>query len=34
MSIWCIKKGVLHATNNGFDKDESLLYHFLNFSKI
>ena len=29
--MWCINQGVLHTTNNGFDKDENPIIRFLEF---
>ena len=29
--MWCIKSGVLHTSNNGFDKDENPIIPFLEY---
>ena len=30
-NIWCIINGVLHTTNNGYDKNEKPIIPFLEF---
>ena len=31
MPMWCIYHGVLHTTNNGFDRNENQIIPFLEF---
>ena len=34
MTICCIHNGVLHTTDNGFDRNEKPIILFLNFFKM